>query len=66
MKEPKMIKKVSVDKMYRLILIIFGSVIVFIVLGIIAQLIIGALPSIKENGLMFLFKKDWDPNKNSF
>jgi phosphate transport system permease protein len=64
--KPKMIKKLSVDKMYRLILIIFGSVIVFIVLGIIAQLIIGALPSIKENGLMFLFKKDWDPNKNSF
>ena len=34
--------------------------------GIIASLVIGAAPAIREYGLSFLWRSDWDPVKNSY
>lgn len=64
--KPIKTKKLPIDKIYQLVLLIFGFMIVLIVLGIIFQLILGALPSIKVNGLSFLIKKEWIPNKKVF
>lgn len=59
-------KRLSVDKIYKIVLLIFGLIIILIILGIFTQLLIGALPSIKEYGFRFLTNKIWDPNKNVF
>ena len=37
-----------------------------VLLGILASLFIGATPAIKEYGLSFLWRTDWDPVKNSY
>ena len=34
--------------------------------GIILSLVIGAMPAIREYGLSFLWRSDWDPVKNSY
>jgi len=34
--------------------------------GIIVSLVIGAMPAIREYGLSFLWRSDWDPVKNSY
>ncbi|MBC8057067.1 MAG: phosphate ABC transporter permease PstC, partial [Rhizobiales bacterium] len=34
--------------------------------GIIGSLVIGAAPAIREYGLSFLWRSDWDPVKNSY
>jgi phosphate transport system permease protein len=37
-----------------------------LLVGIIGSLIVGAAPAIKEYGLSFLWRTDWDPVKNSY
>lgn len=59
-------RKISTDQLYKIVLTIFGIVIIILVVGIFLQLIIGSLPSIKANGIHFLFKTVWDPNKDVF
>jgi phosphate transport system permease protein len=37
-----------------------------LLVGIILSLVVGAMPAIREYGLSFLWRSDWDPTKNSF
>ena len=54
------------DKVFKVGLQIFGFLILFFSIGIFIQLSSSAWISIKQNGLSFLFRSVWDPNKDVY
>jgi len=54
------------DKVFKIILLLSGFLIVALLSGIFLSLVFSSIPSIKEFGINFLFSKDWDPVNNKF
>ncbi len=54
------------DKVFKIVLLVFGFLILFFSIGIFIQLSSSAWLSIKQNGVSFLFKSVWDPNKDVY
>jgi len=54
------------DKVFKIVLLLSGFLIVALLSGIFLSLVFSSIPSIKEFGINFLFSKDWDPINNKF
>ncbi|HQN48465.1 MAG TPA: phosphate ABC transporter permease subunit PstC [Caldisericia bacterium] len=54
------------DKVFKIVLLLSGFLIVALLSGIFLSLVFSSIPSIKEFGINFLFSKDWDPVNNKF
>lgn len=54
------------DKVFRLLLILAGFLMIVILSAMFLSLVFSSLPSIKEFGVSFLFSKSWDPVNNKF
>lgn len=54
------------DKIFRAVLIIAASIILFIVVGMIFMMVLNSLPTIKELGLSFLIGREWAPAQGEF
>lgn len=54
------------DKVFRLLLILSGLLMIIILSGMFLSLVFSSLTSIKEFGVSFLFSKSWDPVNNQF
>lgn len=54
------------DKVFKIVLLLSGFLIVALLSGIFLSLVFSSIPSIKEFGINFLFSKDWDPISNKF
>ncbi len=54
------------DKVFKIVLLLSGFLIVALLSGIFLSLVFSSIPSIKEFGINFLLSKDWDPVNNKF
>ncbi|MGQ9845208.1 MAG: phosphate ABC transporter permease subunit PstC [Caldisericia bacterium] len=54
------------DKVFRLLLILSGFLMIIILSGMFLSLVFSSLTSIKEFRVSFLFSKSWDPVNNQF
>lgn len=54
------------DKVFKLLLILSGFLMIIILSGMFLSLVFSSLTSIKEFGVSFLFSKSWDPVNNQF
>jgi phosphate transport system permease protein len=60
------LKSKTQDALLFYVLRIISLVVIALLLGIIFVLIQAAWPAIKSNGIMFLFKKDWNPVEDNY
>jgi len=54
------------DKLFKIVLLLFGVLILAFSVGIFLQLFSGAWKSIQQNGILFLIKQVWDPNQEIY
>lgn len=64
--QPRSAKERTLDNLFKLIAIICAVAIGLVLLWIIAQVFLQALPAIQKFGLSFLYKQDWNPVQDNY
>lgn len=59
-------RRLWLEKPFKLLLVLSGLFILFIIAGLVLSLFVGSLPSLKQFGLNFMIETTWDPAQEKF